>query len=134
MLTTVFSELDTAFSNCRDAPMFSIGVRLVILFPLGSVRIQPIRWNGNPLLTAHPGHFICMHQGRHLSPMELHSFHQHAFLPPLGKSCILRKGLRIKTYDAHIFWNNIKVLFPGLSPPRLSPWAQHLAPFPPSSP
>jgi hypothetical protein len=53
--------------------------------------------------------------------MELHAFHQHMFLPPLGNSCALPKGLRIKTYDAHIFWNNIKILFPGLSPPRLIP-------------
>jgi hypothetical protein len=29
-----------------------------------SVRVQTIRWNGNQnLLTAHPGHFIRMHQG-----------------------------------------------------------------------
>jgi hypothetical protein len=42
-------------------------------------------------------YFICMHQGGHLSPLDLHVFHQHVFLPPFGNSRVLSKGLRIKT-------------------------------------
>jgi hypothetical protein len=54
------------------------------------VHAQAVRSNGrrNPL-TVHPGHFIRMHQGRHLSPWRLHAFHQHAS-PFLGQELRLK--------------------------------------------
>jgi hypothetical protein len=60
---------------------------------LGSVVLLPVRTpSGSPLenervfppFTVHPNCFICMHQGRHLSPWRLHAFHQHAS-PFLGQ-------------------------------------------------
>jgi uncharacterized protein YfaT (DUF1175 family) len=45
-----------------------------------SLPAQVVGWNGERerALMAHLGCFICMHQGGHLSPLELHAFHQHA--------------------------------------------------------
>jgi hypothetical protein len=41
-----------------------------------------------------------------------------ACIPPtIWKSHVIPKELRIKTYNSHVFWNNILILFPkDLSP------------------
>jgi hypothetical protein len=58
------------------------------------IPLRTVGSNGSePPLTAYFVCFICMHQGRHLSPWELHAFHPYAFLPPLGKSRVLPKDL-----------------------------------------
>jgi hypothetical protein len=41
-------------------------------------------------------------------------------VPSIWKSHVIPKELRVKTYYSHVFWNNIKILFPRLKRPRLN--------------
>jgi hypothetical protein len=110
MRTRVFSETDTdstapnrgvhGFFRTNTGFLFPVSELHQELLQTGSHRSpsgQSGRIHERAPPTAYLVCFICMRQGGHLSPLELHAFHQHAFLPPFGNSRVLPKGLRIKT-------------------------------------
>jgi hypothetical protein len=111
MYTRVFSKLDTDFSNHRDARRFSTGVGLVVLSRLRTRSDNRVEWGRNP---------------SHGSPWPFYSHvlgltlftHGTACIPPTRITLVrppLPK-LRINIKCTCSFWNNIKILFPGLSP------------------
>jgi hypothetical protein len=117
MYTWVFSEPDTDFSNHRDARRFSAGVGLVVLSRALYAFRQSGRMEEEPFSrltlailfacvrvdTCHP--WNCMRST---------STHHPCTSSPCQK-------LRIKHKMHMSFWDNIKILFPGLSPLGLAP-------------